>query len=136
VICDRDKHTWTKVKNTVFHSANSAKEMEDYIYQKMGDAFAELAITTEDTINLAVGPETKPPGADSSNATLAVVILELTKEVSNLMKKVRNRGGGDGPGGGSGTAGDAGGETKKKKCKYCGRPHLEKTPEELCFDRP
>jgi hypothetical protein len=103
----------------------------------MGEAFAELAVMTNDTINLAVGSKFKPPNAESSNTTFAVSLLELTKEVANLGKKGRHRGrdsdGGDGRGG---TTGDAGGGAKKKKCRYCGRAHLKKTPEDLCFERP
>ena len=39
-----------------------------------------------------------------------------------------------GGGGNRTTAGGAGGNAKKK-CKYCGRPHLDKVPEELCYER-
>merc|ERR1712194_146926 len=98
-------------------------------------ALQELAVATEETINLAVGSK-PPPAAETQNDKLAAALLALTKEVADLKKK----GGGGGDGGGSGgggngaAAGEAGGDAKKK-CKYCDRPHLDKVPEELCYER-
>ena len=60
-------------------------------------------------------------------------ILELTKEIVTL-KKNSNQTPSVTGGGGGGDAG--GGDIKKKKCKHCGRAHLEKTPKVMCFERP
>merc|ERR1712194_689460 len=92
-------------------------------------ALQELAVATEETINLAVGSK-PPPAAETQNDKLAAALLALTKEIADLKKK---RGGGGGGGNGA-TAGEAGGDAKKK-CRYCDRPHLDKVPEELCYER-
>lgn len=132
VVRDRDKHKKTKAKDAGFHSANSAQEIEDRITDKMAMALQELAVATEETINLAVGSKPTPPAAETQNDKLAAALLALTKEVADLKKK---RGGGGGGGDGNGAAaGEAGGDAKKK-CRYCDRPHLDKVPEELCYER-
>ena len=60
VVRDRDKHKKTKAKDAGFHSTNSAQEIEDRITDKMVMALQELAVATEETINLAVGSKPTP----------------------------------------------------------------------------
>ena len=134
VVRDRDKHKKTKAKDAGFHSANSAQEIEDRITDKMAMALQELAVATEETINLAVGSKPTPPAAETQNDKLAAALLALTKEVADLKKKKGGGGGGGGGGGNGAAAGEAGGDAKKK-CRYCDRPHLDKVPEELCYER-
>ena len=98
-------------------------------------ALKELAVATEETINLAVGSKpSPPPAAETQNDKLATALLTLTKEVADLKKKRGDGGGGGGGGGNGAAAGEAGGDAKKK-CRYCDRPHLDKVPEELCYER-
>ena len=130
VVRDRDKHTRMKAKDAGFHSANNAQEIKDRLTNKMAMAFKELAVATEETINLAVGNKPKPPATKTSNDKLDAALITLTKEVADLKKKRS-----DGGGGGDGTTTDKAGGNTKKKCKYCGRPHLDKVPEELCCKR-
>merc|ERR1712086_1046417 len=105
VVRDRDKHKKTKAKDAGFHSANNAQEIEDRLTDKMGMAFKELAVATEETINLAVGSKSSPPAAKTQNDKLAAALLTLNKEVADLKKK---RGGGGGDGGNGAAAGEAG----------------------------
>ena len=135
VVRDRDKHKKTKAKDAGFHSANNIKELEDRLTNTMASAFKDLAIATEETINLAVGtkPTPSPPSAgEASSEKLAAALLQLTKEVANLKQSRRTRGGGGGDGGGGG--GNATNKTDEKaKCKHCGSPHLERMPEDDCW---
>ena len=131
MVRDRDKHKKTKVKDAGFHRANSVQEIEDRITDKMAMALKELAVATEETINLAVGSKPSPPAAETQNDKLAAALLTLTKEVVDLKKK---KDGGGGGGGNEATAGKAGGDAKKK-CRYCNCPHLDKVSEELCYER-
>ena len=134
VVRNRDKHKKTKVKETGFHSANSAMEMEERLTDKMALAFKELAVATEETINLAIGTKTNPSSAKSLDEKLAVALLQHTKEVAKLKKSKKSYGGGGGRGGGPPK--EAAVETDEKpKCKHCGRPHLDKVPEDKCFKR-
>ena len=130
VVRDRDRHKRTKAKDSGFHSANSAQEIEERIANHLENTLAAFAIATEETINQALD---KPAGTTDKSAVLEA-LKELTKEVTALKKKssqtttngVRGNGGKD----------TSGGDGAKKKCKYCDRPHLEKTPEVKCFERP
>ena len=130
VVRDRDRHKRTKAKDSGFHSANSAQEIEERITTHLENTLAAFAIATEETINQALD---KPAGTTDKSAVLEA-LKELTKEVTALKKKssqtttngVRGNGGKD----------TSGGDGAKKKCKYCDRPHLEKTPEVKCFERP
>ena len=79
----------------------------------MAMAFKELAVATEDTINLAVGPKSSPPAAKTQNDKLTAALHRLIKEVVDLKKK---RGGGGGGGGGGGDIGGGGGGS----CGCCG----------------
>jgi hypothetical protein len=133
VVRDRDKHKKTNAKDVGFHSANSARELEERLTDKMASAFKELAVATEETINLVVGtkPEPSPPSAaESSNEKLAAALLQLTKEVAELKQSRRSRGGGGGGGGGGGrdATKENGNKDEKAKCKHCGRPHLGRMP--------
>ena len=71
VVRDRNKHKKTEAKDAGFHSANSAQEIKDHLTDKMTLAFKELAVATEETINLAVGNKPKPPAAKTPNDKLA-----------------------------------------------------------------
>ena len=130
IVRDRDRHKRTKAKDSGFHSASSAQEIEERIANHLENTLAAFAIATEDTINQALD---KPAGTTDKSDVLKA-LEELTKEVTALKKKssqtttngVRGNGGRD-------TSGTDG---AKKKCKYCDRPHLEKTPEVKCFERP
>ena len=136
IVCDRNKHKRTKAKDSGFHSANSAKKIEDNLAENLKTTMAALALATKETINKALG---KIAGNGEKSSVLEAV-KELAKEVTafkkkNTQKPRSNKGGGGGRSGGGG--GDtSGGGGNKKKCKYCDKPHLEKTPEELCFERP
>jgi hypothetical protein len=136
VVRDRDKHKKTKAKDAGFHSANNTRELEDRLTEKMASAFKELAVATEETINLVIEtkPAPSPPSAgESSNDKLAAALLQLTKEVAELKQSRRARGGSGGGGGGGG--GDATNKKEEKaKCKHCGRPHLDRMPEDDCYE--
>ena len=136
VVRDRDKHRKTKAKDAGFHSANNIRELEDRLNETMASAFKELAVATEETINLAVGtkPAPSPPSAaESSSEKLAEALRQLTKEVADLKQSRRARGGGGGGGGGGGDNA-TNKKNEKAKCKHCGRPHLERIPEDNCYE--
>ena len=61
VVRNQDKHKKTEATDVGFHSASSAQEIEDRLTDKMAMAFKELAVATEETINLAFGTKPKPP---------------------------------------------------------------------------
>ena len=86
VVRDRDRHKKTKAKDTGFHSANSAREIEDYLTNTMAMAIKELVVATEETTNLAVGTTPKPPVVKTSNENLAASLITLIKAVAELKK--------------------------------------------------
>ena len=95
---------------------------------------AAFTLATKDTINEALG---KTAGTNKKSSALEA-IKELTKEVTALKKKNSQTSRGDIAGGGRGNRGgdtDGDGGNKKKR-KYCGVTHLEKTPKVKCFERP
>ena len=53
----------TKAKDAGFHSANSAREIEDRLCANIELALEELAVATKETTNLAVGITPKPIAA-------------------------------------------------------------------------
>ena len=133
IIRDHDTHKRTKANDTGFHSTNSAKEVEDRLEEKFATTILAFAQATKDTINQVLGASANVKQTEAEKITMLKTILELTKEIAALKKKSNQM-----PiatdSGGSGDA--SGGDIKKKKCKHCGRAHLEKTPEVLCFERP
>ena len=119
--------------DTGFYSANSAKEVEDRLDEKFSTTMLTFAQATEYTINQVFGAPADAKQTEAEKTTMLKTTLELTKEIAALKKKSNQTPSATG-GGGGGDAGD--GDIKKKKYKHCGRAHLDKTPEVLCFERP
>ena len=130
MVRDRDNHKKTRAKDTGVHHANSAQETEDHLANKMVMAFKELAVATEETINLAVGYMLNPPAAETSNNKLVTALITLTMEVSDLKKSRKNKGGGNG----NGTTANAARGGGEEEVQALWLPHLNKVPEELCCE--
>ena len=75
VVRDRDRHKRTKAKDSGFHSANSAQEIEERISDKLETTLAAFAITTKETISQALD---KPAGT-TEKSTVLEALKELTK---------------------------------------------------------
>ena len=67
VVRNWDKHKKTMAKDAGFHSASSTQEIEDCLTNKMAMTFKELAVVTEETINLVVGTKHTPPKHQMKN---------------------------------------------------------------------